>query len=348
MSDWNINIELLIHKYASGTLNDNEALYLAEWVNSSAHNAALFRKMLRNIENTKMQPTPQAEKFCNKALAQIFPQPSKRVLPTPHFSRAKWGAIISGIAATVVILLAIPLAIWSKDAAYDAEASSAIVLNEEVRLTPEVCYTAPQNETKLLSLADGTSITLNQGTELIVCEGYNSTQRRVILNGEAYFNVAKGAKQFVVSAGNKEYIVHGTSFNILSFKGDNFAIVTLHSGSLEAKVDSESYMLTPGEELQIDDSANSISKRVVDTSVSTGWMSKQLKFSCLPLKFVAKQLSHKYNTKINIHRSIEDIPYTGQLLNEDIATALKLLSITSPVNLAITNLDGEYYISRKN
>lgn len=75
-------------------------------------------------------------------------------------------------------------------------------------------------------------------------------------------------------------------------------------------------------------------------------LDKKLKFSRLPLKFVANQLSHKYGVKINIHHSIEDIVYTGQLDNEDITTALHLISITAPIKIAVTEFDGEYYISK--
>ena len=107
-------------------------------------------------------------------------------------------------------------------------------------------------------------------------------------------------------------------------------------------------MLLPGEELRVDDENRSISKHTVDVENSIGWLNKQLKFSRLPLKFVANQLSHKYGVKINIHQSIENIVYTGQLNDEDITTALHLISITAPINIAITEFDGEYYISKRN
>ena len=106
-------------------------------------------------------------------------------------------------------------------------------------------------------------------------------------------------------------------------------------------------MLKPGEELRVDDKAKSISKHIVNTENSISWMNKQLTFSRLPLKFVIKQIEHKYNVKINMQSDIEDIPYTGGLQNEDLKTALHLLSTTSPVSLAVTESNNQFYISKK-
>ena len=107
-------------------------------------------------------------------------------------------------------------------------------------------------------------------------------------------------------------------------------------------------MLKPGDELRIDRSMNQISKLTVDISNSAKWRdSGQLTFSSLPLKYVANHLSHKYNAKINVHGSIEDIAYDGQLDKESLQDALRLISMTAPVELSVTEFKGEYYISRK-
>ena len=75
-------------------------------------------------------------------------------------------------------------------------------------------------------------------------------------------------------------------------------------------------------------------------------MDKRLKFSSLPLKYVASQISHKYGVKINIHSSIKDMTYTGELNDEPLSVVLRLLCITSSLRLSITEHGGEYYISK--
>lgn len=51
--------------------------------------------------------------------------------------------------------------------------------------------------------------------------------------------------------------------------------------------------------------------------------------------------------KINVHSSIEDIVYDGCLDRESLQDALRLISMTSPVELSVTEFKGEYYISKK-
>ena len=156
------------------------------------------------------------------------------------------------------------------------------------------------------------------------------------------------AKRFTVCCGDDEYVVRGTSFNIVSYADDRLSIVTLHTGRLEARISEDVIMLKPGDELRVDERLNQITRQSVDVSNSISWMNDgQLRFSELPLKYVASQLAHKYDVKINVHSSIENIMYDGQIDDESLADALRLVAMTSPVPLVVTEFDGEFYVSRR-
>ena len=230
---------------------------------------------------------------------------------------------------------------------YVAESIEPATKTEVAPITPSVLYTASADSTKRITLPDGSIVVLNGNSRLIQCEDFGKDERKVVLRGEAYFDVAKDSKRFVVETRNEKYIVHGTSFNIFAATDNRHSIVTLHSGKLEAKVKDNTYMLMPGEELRIDEQENNISKHNVNVANSISWMNKELKFSHLPLKYVASQISHKYGVKINIHSSIENMTYTGELHNEPLSVAMRLLTITASVELSVTEFDGEYYISKK-
>ena len=138
----------------------------------------------------------------------------------------------------------------------------------------------------------------------------------------------------------------GTSFNLQSYARENFAVVTLHTGCLQAQVRKDVIILDPNEELQIDASTNTISKREVRVDDSIGWIEGRLVFSGHPLKDVANKLSRYYQVKINIHDEIANLQYTGMVDRETLPEALRMISATSPVKLSITNIDGEYFLSR--
>ena len=310
-------------------------MYLAEWVKSSEENARRFRITIRAIEQMEPLHTKQTEELYNR----VVNKENKKF-------NISWKKIsIASIAAAAAVVLGVMVTShWILGSSND---SPLIAENESAGQSAVLEYVAPVDSPMHIVLVDGTEITLNQNSRLTLGAGYNVTERNVTLDGEAYFDVAKSEKRFAVTAGDKRYIVHGTSFNILSFNEDKYSIVTLHTGKLEAEIDAQSYMLKPGEELRVDDNTKSISKHVVQTENSISWMENRLTFSRLPLKFVARQIEHKYNVKINMHPDIEDIPFTGELQDEDLPTALHLLSITSPVYMDIVERDNEYYISQK-
>lgn len=344
MSNWDVNIEILIRKYTSGTLSNSEAVYLAEWVKSSKQNAERFRTTVRAIEQLGSQRTAQAENFSKRVINKAFKKEAPRKVALLPQLKNRWQiAVISSMVAVVAIILGFSISYNNANNAEQLVAESSPI--ESLVSTLEYC--APKDAPLHIALVDGTQITLNQNSRLTLSADYNATARNVTLDGEAYFDVAKSDKRFTVTAGDNSYIVHGTSFNINSYAEDKLAIVTLHTGKLEAKIDAQSYMLKPGDELRVDDKVKSVSKHVVNTKNSISWMNKQLTFTRLPLKFVIKQIEHKYNVKINMHSDIEDIPYTGELQNEDLKSALHLLSITAPISLNIAESNNEFYISKK-
>lgn len=347
--DYELNINLLIIKYVNGTISDQEAALLADWVKESEQNVIYFRTMCRSFEQ-HLPDNAEAEAFWNR----IKPTLNQNIPAAAPRKRSGLLKAIS-VAASVIIVLGC-VAFWGLTRSGSTEQlplTAQQTPTEAIQPTAiaeaslaEVVYTTSADEHKRITLPDGSIVILNSNSRLTQCEGFNEQERNVTLCGEAYFDVAKSNKRFTVHTSDRSYIVHGTSFNIFDYGDKHCSIVTLHTGKLEARVKNDAYMLMPGEELRVDEQTQSVSKLSVNVEDSIGWLDKKLKFSRLPLKFVANQLSHKYGVKINIHHSIEDIVYTGQLDNEDITTALHLISITAPIKIAVTEFDGEYYISK--
>ncbi|WIO74204.1 FecR domain-containing protein [Porticoccaceae bacterium LTM1] len=95
-------------------------------------------------------------------------------------------------------------------------------------------YTTRIGEVKTVELSDGSQLSLNTGTEVLVTMAADS--RRVILTrGEAYFDVARDEeKPFSVDVGMRTVTVLGTEFNVRKYP-ENFQIsvtegmVAIHS-----------------------------------------------------------------------------------------------------------------------
>jgi len=83
-------------------------------------------------------------------------------------------------------------------------------------------------------LPDGSKGWLNGGSYLEFPAEFRGKTREVTLKGEAYFEVKENLKRpFIVSGADFEVLVHGTTFNVLAYPGDNDVKVTLASGSVE-------------------------------------------------------------------------------------------------------------------
>lgn len=340
-------IKILVRKYVSGTLSDEEAVRLAGWIKASKENSVLFRAEVRRIEENR-PTTSDAVDFWNRVAKEKFAEkkPATRKIWWKYVGAAAAAAVAVAVSASMLIL---NFGRQNEPERKLAEVQIQAPEKSSVASEESVIYTASAEERKTVILPDSTKVMLNCGAKLILADDFNETERYVDLDGEAFFEVARNPeKPFIVCCRDNEYIVRGTSFNISSYANDRFSIVTLHTGRLEARVHEDVIMLKPGDELRIDRSMNQISKLTVDISNSAKWRdSGQLTFSSLPLKYVANQLSHKYNAKINVHGSIEDIAYDGQLDKESLQDALRLISMTAPVDLSVTEFKGEYYISRK-
>lgn len=342
-------IKILVSKYVSGTLSDEEAVRLAKWIKMSGNNAELFRNAVRDMEKNRTT-TSDAVEFWNRLAKDKF---SANAGSKKTF-RNSWAKYAGAVAAAFAVIITVSILVMNIDKK-DIPEQDIVAEQVQTQKTAaparkeSLIYTAAAGEKKIVILPDNTKVMLNSGAKLMLSDDFNETERRVDLDGEAFFDVARNPeKLFIVCCRDNEYIVRGTSFNVSSYVNDRFSIVTLHTGRLEARVHDDVIMLKPGDELRIDRNMNQITKQTVDISNSAKWRdSGQLSFSSLPLKYVANQVSHKYNVKINVHSSIEDIVYDGCLDRESLQDALRLISMTSPVELSVTEFKGEYYISKK-
>ena len=104
------------------------------------------------------------------------------------------------------------------------------------RLFSVQSYTTGVGEQRIITLADGSRLSLNSST--LVEVAYEKTRRQVFLrHGEAYFEVAKdSARPFTVSAGHETIIALGTTF--LVRREPQVVMVTLIDGKV-AVADTE-------------------------------------------------------------------------------------------------------------
>ena len=157
-------------------------------------------------------------------------------------------------------------------------------------------YSTISGKSKVI-LPDGTEVWLHNNTTLSYNNDFGEKERRVSLDGEAFFSVTKNAdKPFIVNADKLNVQVYGTRFNVECFSGKENILVSLLEGSVALYTET-------------------------------------VRFEGESLAQVCKYLSRWYNVEIEVDPQVSDhYAYTFTVREEPLEEILRLISKTNPVS----------------
>ncbi len=192
--------------------------------------------------------------------------------------------------------------------------------------------TTPYGARTSFELPDGTKIWLNSGSKVVFPLSYGK-ERTIELVGEAFFNVKKNGKPFVVSTEQGDIEVLGTTFNVSAYDEEMFQ-TTLVTGKVKIDNNKEIF-LEPGQQYYREN--NQEGKVIkVNPEMFISWVNGELIFKNETFKNVVKRLERWYNVKINLQDdSIEELRFTGTIRMESFSEVLEILKITSSVQFTI-------------
>ncbi|WP_169503612.1 FecR family protein [Butyricimonas synergistica] len=148
-------------------------------------------------------------------------------------------------------------------------------------------------------LSDGTRVWLNAGTRLTYPVNFVKGERRVSLEGEAYFEVKRDdAKPFVVEVKGMDVTVLGTSFNLKSFASDDRTIATLLSGKVEVKTSSRKVILMPNQQAELLVSKEQLGVREADLKSVMAWKNDMFIFKNATLECVMQEFSRWFDMEV--------------------------------------------------
>lgn len=199
----------------------------------------------------------------------------------------------------------------------------------------------PRGAAYNLILSDGTRVFVNSMSKLVFPVNFKGDKREILLEGEAYFEVAKDkSKPFIVSIKGMKVEVLGTSFNIKAYPNDNQSFTTLVEGKVKLNSDLQSANLSflePNQQAVYDLSTTEISIQKVDAKEFTQWMSGKYSFTNLPLDEIMKTLSRWYDfTYQYSDESLKNIRFEGGLNKyESIDPIIDIIKKTGKVQVSI-------------
>ena len=149
-----------------------------------------------------------------------------------------------------------------------------------------------------LTLDDGTIVHLNYNTRLIYPEKFGKGDRNVILDGEAYFMVAKDkSRPFIVHTMQGDVRVYGTEFYVNSRAENKAMEVALVKGSIGIRpAFGIERQMTPGEQAMVTGSVLTVKKTDVEQFIA--WNEGKFAFQEWTLERVMDVLSRWYGYKV--------------------------------------------------
>lgn len=191
-----------------------------------------------------------------------------------------------------------------------------------------------------VSLPDGSTIRLNSSSELKIPSNYASAADRVvILDGEAFFSVAKFEnKPFRVISDGIITEVLGTKFNVNSKRENGNVAVAVVSGRVQVNTKRSKIILEPNELTEVRVESINLKKSECDIEVVTGWRNNLLIFKKTPFGEVIEGLEEWYGVEFVIEGqpNIDD-KYSGRFENSSLQVVLEGLGFSSSFDFEIKN-----------
>lgn len=197
----------------------------------------------------------------------------------------------------------------------------------------------PAGADYVVQLADGTKVRLNCETTLRFPVEFSSNERKVYLDGEAYFEVRKAKEwPFVVVTDSMCVRVTGTSFNVKAYREENIVHATLVTGSVVVASGENmggGIRLRPSQQFVLDKRTYKAEVKDVDIYLYTGWIDGMFVFRNNRLEDVMEMLAKWYRIDVfYTSGSVKDMRFSANLDRyEHIDRLLEIIRATDKLKI---------------
>lgn len=219
--------------------------------------------------------------------------------------------------------------------AVDADSASASKLNT---------ISTPRGGEYKVTLSDGSMVMLNAGSKLTFPMGFRGAERRVYVDGEAFFRVAKDPqKPFIVTVGGNEVKVLGTQFNVSNYPESDGVETTLLEGSVNfSNASGKEVILKPNQ--QVLSAYGKLSVKDVSAEDFNAWTKGEFLFNDVPVSVVMQKLARWYNVDVDPQSMPKKNLYIRISRQADIDEVLDMISKATDLEF---DLKGEKIVFKE-
>lgn len=202
----------------------------------------------------------------------------------------------------------------------------------------KMTVSTPNGGTYQITLSDGTRVWLNAASSLTYTANLKGLERRVKLEGEGYFEVAKDKKHpFIVESKDQQVEVLGTHFNIHSYADEGSIKTTLLEGSVSVSSGPghDAVVLKPGQQSIVRADINPQVKEV-NAENAVAWKNGLFMFNDEPLSEVMQKISRWYGVQVNIEAGLSTLTVYGTISRyNNVSKVLNMLEQTGEMQFEI-------------
>lgn len=297
----------LLDRYVKGETTNEENELVERWLEANGNPNHAWQSL---DQSGKDQWLSSVLSDINRTIHQA----EVKVVPLPQTKR--WlGQRIAAAAAVVLIAFTLYL-----------EWPSLQSLLHPVQLT---VLHAPVNQKQAITLADGSRVWINAGSELRYPKTFNGKKREVYLSGEAYFDIHHDTtKPFIIHTGDVLTKVLGTAFNIKEDKTKHTVQVTVTRGKVSVANGNKLLgVLSPNQQISFNTLKEEASQATVNAAAVIAWQQSDLYFEDVSFGEAIGRLQQHFHVKISFsNEKLKDCRFTGTSTNgEELDKILKVM-----------------------
>ncbi len=352
----------LLARYFNGSMTRSDEELLNRWLEADEEN----RQFIQFMEEVRNSGSDQEdERFLSKldvdhdwaaVSSHISREHAKKRLEKVHElhkKRKKQAAITGFLKVAALILAAFTSAYLTYEFVYTPSAEAAL---QDMAVLEEV--STNRGERANITLGDGTTVSLNVDSKLLIPRNFGDKERKVILEGEAFFDVTEDRdRPFLIESGGSVTEVLGTSFGIRSYESDSDVKVIVKSGKVALKrmdhpeiedelseVVSENRVSLQAGDLGIfrKDDFRVTSAAVGDPDEFLGWLDNRLIFREASLEEIFQTLERWFEVTITSELAdskMQESRITLNMRKGHIRDVLDLMAVSVSIEYEITEED---------
>lgn len=307
MSSNPLRLQLLFKKYIKNECSREELQEFWQLMSELSDNDLLSDEIKQYWDSDATDKWNEIQMNSGKTYEEIMQRAAlietgPKILP---FYRRKWPRYVAAAASVLLVFALFFLFRQGKQ-----EKQLANVNKIETSTQPH----------QVISLPDGTKVTLNGNSRLEYPPAFNGEFREVNLVGEAFFEVTHDpGKPFLVHTGSIVTRVLGTSFNIKAVPGEKDVAVTVISGKVQVMENKKILgLLTKDDQILVNTESHEVSQSKVEVKDIMQWKAEDLVFENITWERAAIMIANRYGVSVRFeNEAMRNCRFSGTFLSDN-------------------------------